>query len=81
MSRFISNKSCEMCHKIETGLTEMRIGKTNHYICYHCAANFIFDALEFAALNLRREFNNDGYDIIVTMDGGIEVSKKEVKNE
>lgn len=63
MSRFVSNKSCEMCHKIETGLTEMVVGKIKHYLCYKCMAVFAFDIFEFASHNLRNEFEAEGYTI------------------
>ena len=70
MSKFVSNKSCEMCHKIETGLVEMRVGKQPHYLCYDCMAVFAFDVIEYAAHNLRKEFEAKGYTIECTNDSG-----------
>ena len=75
MSRFISNKSCDKCGKIEVGLTEMRVGKTNHYLCYDCMTVFAFDVVEFAAHNLRNEFEAKGYTIDFTNDG-FEIKEK-----
>lgn len=75
MSKFISNKSCEMCHKIEVGLVEMRVAKTNHYLCYNCMTKFAFDMFEYAALNLREEFKLGGYDIGVLPEGGFSVER------
>lgn len=63
MSKFISNKSCEMCSKIEVGLTEMRVGKTNHYLCYDCITIFAFDVIEYASHNLRKELEKAGLDM------------------
>ena len=70
MSEFISNKSCEMCKKIETGLTEMRIGSTKHYLCYKCLATLSLDMIEFSAHNLRDEFKANGYNIYKTNEQG-----------
>lgn len=60
MSSFITNKGCEMCHKIEVGLTEMRVGSTKHYLCYPCMANFATDVLEFANNNLTKHTDDFG---------------------
>lgn len=76
MSRFILNKSCEMCGKIEVGLTEMRVGKTKHYLCYDCMTVFAFDVVEYAAYNLRSEFEEKGYTINCDNDGGYIIEKK-----
>ena len=76
MSRFISNKSCDMCCKIEKALTEMRIGKTTHHLCYNCMTVFAFDVMEFAAHNLSKEFEAEGY-TINSRNGGYTVQRKE----
>lgn len=47
MSRFIRNRSCEMCGEIQFGLIEMKVGDTKHYLCYPCMAKFTTDVLEF----------------------------------
>lgn len=60
MSQFISNKSCDMCNKIEVGLTEMRVGKTKHYLCYPCMAIFASDILDYARMNLTEKVNEYG---------------------
>lgn len=75
MSEFISNKSCEMCKKIETGLTEMRIGSTKHYLCYKCLATLALDTIEFSAHNLRNEFEANGYNISKTNEQGYVIEK------
>lgn len=80
MSQFISNKSCDMCHKIETGLTEMRIGKTTHHLCYKCITIFAFDVVEFASHNLNNEFESEGYTIRSDYDG-FEIKRKVNKSE
>lgn len=77
MSRFISNKSCDMCCKIEKALTEMRIGKTIHHLCYNCITVFSFDVMEFAAHNLSKEFEAEGYTIDFDNDGGYVIKRKE----
>ena len=79
MSKFISNKSCDMCHKIEKGLTQMRVGNTTHYLCYECMTVFAFDVVEFAAHNLRNEFESKGYTIKSEYDG-FEIKRKEDKD-
>lgn len=71
MSRFISNKSCEMCRKIEVGLVEMKVGQTTHHLCYNCMTEFSFDVAEYAAHNLRNEFESKGYTIEHMNDGGV----------
>lgn len=76
MSRFILNKSCEMCGKIEKGLVEMRVGKTKHYLCYDCMAVFAFDVVEYATHNLRSEFETKGYTINCDNDGVYIIEKK-----
>ena len=78
MSRFISNKSCEMCHNVEVGLAEMRVGNTHHYLCHNCMAIFAFDAVEYAAHNLREEFKRKGYTINATNDEGFVIKKKDI---
>lgn len=60
MSSFIKNKSCEMCRKIEVGLTEMTVGSTKHYLCYSCIATFINDVLEYANMNLTKHTDEYG---------------------
>lgn len=80
MSRFILNKSCEMCHKIETGLVEMRVDKTNHYLCYNCMTSFTLDIIDYASHNLREEFKTKGYTIECTNDAGFIIEPNEVYN-
>lgn len=77
MSKFISNKSCDMCHKIEVGLTEMKVGKTTHHLCYDCITKFAFDVIEFAANNLNKEFESKGYAIIYDNDGSYMIKRKQ----
>lgn len=76
MSKFISNKSCDMCGKIEIGLTEMRVGKTKHHLCYNCITVFAFDIMEYAACNLKTEFEEKGYTIDFDNDGGYVIKRK-----
>ena len=75
MSKFISNHSCDMCGKIEVGLTEMRVGKTKHHLCYNCITVFAFDVIEFASHNLNKEFEEKGY-TINTINDGVVIKKK-----
>ena len=77
MSRFIINKSCDMCRKIEVGLVEMVVGKTKHHLCYNCITVFAFDVVEYAAHNLRTEFEEKGYTINCDNDGGYEIKRME----
>jgi hypothetical protein len=49
-----------MCDKIEVGLTEMKVGKTKHYLCYPCMAEFVNDVLEFATMNLTKNTGDFG---------------------
>ena len=58
-----------MCHKIETGLVEMRVAKHPHYLCYKCMAILAVDVIEFASHNLTREFESEGIEIKTTNDG------------
>ena len=60
MSKYIINKSCDMCHKNEIALTEMTIGNTKHHICYDCMLDFAIDVMNFAQLNLREELDKAG---------------------
>ena len=76
MSRFISNKSCDMCHKIELGLTEMTLGNTKHYLCYDCLAKLTLDMVEFASMNLENEFKRLGFAITCDNNGGFIISRK-----
>ena len=60
MSQRIINKSCEICGRIEVGLVEMNVGKTKHYLCYPCMANFATDVLDYARMNLTKKVNECG---------------------
>ena len=60
MSQCIRNKSCEICGRIEVGLAEMSVGKTKHYLCYSCKANFASDVLDYARMNLTEKVNEYG---------------------
>jgi hypothetical protein len=80
MSKFIRNKSCDMCRQIEKGLTEMEVGKTKHYLCYECMAKFAFDVIEFASMNLTKEFEKEGYTICTDNNYGF-IVRKENANE
>ena len=60
MSQCIRNKSCEICGRIEVGLVEMNVGKTKHYLCYPCMANFASDVLDYARMNLTEKVNEYG---------------------
>ena len=60
MSQWIRNKSCEICGRIEVGLVEMNVGKTKHYLCYPCMANFASDVLDYARMNLTDKVNEYG---------------------
>lgn len=77
MSRFIINKSCDMCHKIEVGLVEMKVGKTIHHLCYHCMTVFAFDVIEYASHNLTKEFEENDYTINIDNNGGYIIKRKE----
>lgn len=76
MSRFITNKSCDMCHKIEIGLTEMTVGNTKHHLCYDCITKLAFDMVEFASMNLRNEFKEKGYIIETDNNSGFIIRKE-----
>lgn len=76
MSYYISNKSCDMCNKIEVGLVEMKVGKTKHHLCYSCITEFAFDIVEYASLNLRDEFIERGYTIDSDDECGYIIKKK-----
>ena len=52
MSQWIRNKSCEICGRIEVGLVEMNVGKTKHYLCYPCMADFLSDINHFSGIKL-----------------------------
>lgn len=80
MSKFIINKSCDMCHQIEKGLTEMKIGNTKHYLCYDCMAKLAFDVIEFASMNLKKEFKKEGYTICTDNNCGF-IVRKETNHE
>lgn len=60
MSQWIRNKSCEICGRIEVGLVEMNVGKTKHYLCYPCMADFASDVLDYARMNLTEKVNEYG---------------------
>lgn len=77
MSRFITNKGCDMCHKIEVGLTKMRIGKKKVHLCYNCITVFAFDVIEYASHNLRNEFEEKGYTFDIDNNGGYIIKRKE----
>lgn len=76
MSRFIKNKSCDMCKKIEIGLIEMKVGDTVHHLCYDCITIFAFDVIEFASLNLTKEFDKKGYNFSCNNNNGFIIIKK-----
>lgn len=60
MSQWIRNKSCDICGRIEIGLVEMNVGKTMHYLCYPCMANFASNVLDYARMNLTEKVNEYG---------------------
>lgn len=76
MSQFITNKPCDMCGKIEVSLTEMTVGKTKHHLCYKCITIFAFDIVEYAAHNLRTEFEQQGYTFEFDNNGGYIIKRK-----
>lgn len=63
MSKYMSNMSCEICHKIEKSLCKIRVGKSEHFICYDCAAIWCADIADFAIINLHDELKNLGIEI------------------
>lgn len=75
MSEFITNKSCDMCRKIEVGLTEMKIGPSKHHLCYNCISTLALDIIEFASHNLRNEIEAKGYTITKTNEQGYIIEK------
>ena len=38
----------------------MNVGKTKHYLCYPCMANFASDVLDYARMNLTEKVNEYG---------------------
>lgn len=72
MSQFVSNKSCDICGDIEKGLVELRIGRTNHYICYKCMHILAYDIRDFVLYNYNddsvKELFPDEYDNIKKSD-------------
>lgn len=38
----------------------MNVGKTKHYLCYSCMANFAPDVLDYARMNLIEKVNEYG---------------------
>lgn len=77
MSRFIINKSCNMCKRIELGLTEMTVGDKALHLCYDCMTTLAFDMIEFASMNLENEFEKKGYTISCDNNSGFIIKKKE----
>ena len=65
MSKYIINKRCDMCNKIEVGLTELTIGNIKHHICYDCMPDLVVDFVNFAKANLQDELRNLGYNIYI----------------
>jgi hypothetical protein len=49
-----------MCHKIEKGLVEMKVGDTTHFLCYDCMTKFAIDVMDFARFNLGEELGKRG---------------------
>lgn len=51
MSKYVINKGCCVCGKIETGLAEMTVGKSKHTLCYKCMYEFIEDLKLYQDMN------------------------------
>lgn len=80
MSKYITNKGCDKCRKIEVGLTKVKFGKIKHHLCYDCITEFALDTIHYAATNLRTEFEQCGYMINFDNNGGYEIRRKGQNN-